>query len=165
MSIQRQRHIPLNINDRRELDRWKRDYEDRTGDVGGWGRFLRVVTLAGLTALGVYPMTRAIKRAPTVWQINCTRCGGGFLVQAPSPLPWRLVQAKCPGCNTELVVDFAPVSSAVSGERQAGTEDTSPVAVCHICRQPVMAENSKVDPKGIKYLECEHCGRVPSIRS
>ena len=165
MSIQRQRHIPLNINDRRELDRRKHDYEDRTGDVGGWGRFLRVVTLAGLAALGVYPVAQAIRRAPTVWLINCTRCNSGFPVQVPNPVPWRLVQAKCPSCNTELVVDFAPATPVVSGERQAGMEDTTPIAVCNICRQPIMAESSRVDPKGIKYLECERCGRVPSIRS
>lgn len=75
----RQRHVPLNIHEREELDRYKRDYEEGTGDVGDWGKFLKIVSLAGLAALGVYSVAPAARREPTVWQAKCPRCGVMYL--------------------------------------------------------------------------------------
>jgi hypothetical protein len=164
MAQPRQRHIPLNIDERLELDRRKRDYEDRTGDVGDWGRFLGTVSLAGLAALGVYAMAQAIRRAPSVWQVDCSSCGVGFPIQVPNPPPWRLAQVKCPKCGAELVIDFSDSASIVSNESQVGS-DRGQVAFCHVCQQPVKASLSKLNPRGVEYLKCELCGRVPGIRS
>ncbi|MGB2583787.1 MAG: hypothetical protein WBC89_06505 [Dehalococcoidia bacterium] len=164
MTQPRQRHIPLNIDERQELDRRKRDYESRTGDVGDWGKFLGTVSLAGLAALGVYAMAQAIKRAPTVWQVDCSSCGVGFPIQVPNPPPWRLAWVKCPNCGAELVIDFAKSALVVSNEHEADS-DSVRIAFCHVCQQPIKATFSRVNPQGVEYLECERCGRVPGIRS
>jgi hypothetical protein len=160
----RQRHIPLNIDERLGLDQRKRDYEDRTGDVGDWGKFLGTVSLAGLAALGVYEMAQAIKRAPTVWQVDCSGCGVGFPIQVPNPPPWRLALVKCPGCGAELVIDFVKSASVVSNEHGSGSDGLR-IAFCHVCQQPVRATFSGINPQAVEYLVCERCGRVPGIRS
>ena len=164
MAQPRQRHIPLNIEDRRVLDRRKREYEDRTGDTGDWGRFLRTISLAGLAALGVYAMAQATKRAPTVWQVNCSLCRMGFPIQAPNPPPWRLAQVRCPNCSSELVIDFAKSGSGVSKEDGVGLDSAYTVR-CHVCQQPIKTAHTKVNPQGVEYLECPRCGRVASISS
>ena len=164
MTQPRQRHIPLSIDDRRVLDRRKREYEDRTGDTGDWGKFLGIISLAGLAALGIYAMAEATKRAPTVWQVDCSHCGMGFAVQVPNPPPWRLAQVRCPNCSSELVVDFAKSASGVSNGREGGP-DSVYTAHCNVCQQPIKTAFSKVNPRGVEYVECARCGRVPSIRS
>ena len=164
MTQPRQRHIPLSIDERRVLDRRKREYEDRTGDTGDWGKFLGIISLAGLAALGIYAMAQVTKRAPTVWQVDCSRCGMGFPIQVPNPPPWRLAQVRCPSCSNELVIDFAKSASGVSNGHEAGP-DSLYTAHCHVCQQPIKASFSKVNPRGVEYLECAHCGRVPSISS
>ena len=83
----RQRNIPLDINERQQLDQRKQDYESRTGDRGDWGKFLGVVTLAGLAALGIYKVAHATKREPTVWQVDCPNCSTVFPIQVPNPPP------------------------------------------------------------------------------
>ncbi len=164
MSQPRQRHIPLNIDDRRELDQRKRDYEARTGDIGDWGKFLGIVSLAGLAALGVYTMAQATKRAPTVWQVNCSHCGVGFPIQVPNPPPWRLAQTRCYSCGGVLVIDFAKSAPEGTNGHEAGSDNIS-IAFCHICQQPIKADLTRVNPRRVEYLECERCGRVPRIRS
>ncbi len=164
MTQPRQRHIPLSIDERRVLDRRKREYEDRTGDTGDWGKFLGTISLAGLAALGIYAMAEATKRAPTVWQVDCSRCGMGFPVQVPNPPPWRLAQVRCPNCSSELVVDFAKSASGVSNGREGGP-DSVYTAYCNVCQQPIKAGFSKVNPQGVEYVECARCGRVPSTGS
>ena len=164
MTQPRQRHIPLNIGEREEMDRRKRDYEDKTGDVGDWGKFLANVSLAGLAALGVYTMAEATKRAPTVWQVNCSSCRVGFPIQAPNPPPWRLAQVKCPNCSAELVIDFAVSESVLPNEHEADSDGVR-IAFCHVCQQPITATFARVNPRGVEYLECERCGRVPGVRS
>lgn len=164
MSQPRQRHIPLSIDERRELDRRKREYEDRTGDTGDWGKFLGIISLAGLAALGIYAMAQATKRAPTVWQVSCSHCGTGFPIQVPNPPPWRLAQVRCPDCSSELVVDFAKSASGVSNGQVVGP-DSVYAAYCQVCQQPIKPAFSKVNPRGVEYLECARCGRVSSIRS
>lgn len=164
MSQPRQRHIPLSIDDRRVLDWRKREYEDRTGDTGDWGKFLGIISLAGLAALGIYAMAQATKRAPTVWQVNCSLCGEGFPIQVPNPPPWRLAQVRCPNCSSELVIDFAEPASSVSNRHEAGPDSVYTV-YCNVCQQPIKTAFSKVNPQGVEYLECPRCGRVPSISS
>jgi len=162
----RQRNIPLRTNERHELDQRKRDYENRTGDTGDWGKFLGVVTLAGLAALGIYALAQAAKRAPTVWQVNCPRCSATFPIQVPNPPPWRVTQVACPSCKTELVIDFArPVSSLRNGYHSNGSSaagDTIYTAYCHYCQRPIdfVQPVSKVNPQGAEYLRCPTCGQV-----
>jgi hypothetical protein len=163
MTQQRQRHIPLNIDERRELDRRKRDYEDLTGDSGDWARFLRTVTLAGLAALGVYEWAHAVKRAPTVWQVDCTGCGSRFPVRVPNPLPWRLADVKCPNCSMALVMDFAQVTSTESNGHEA-LADRAYAPRCRYCQQPIRTTFSRLDRQGLQYLECANCGRVAVMR-
>lgn len=161
----RQRNIPLNINERRELDQRKQDYENRTGDAGDWGKFLGIATLAGLAALGVYAVAQAIKRAPTIWQVWCPHCSTQFPIQVPNPPPWRVTQVMCPTCSTELVIDFArPASSLWNGQQPDGSETVqdSYSAYCHHCGQPIQLHNSisRVNPSGVEYLRCPICGNV-----
>ncbi len=162
----RQRNIPLNINERQELDQRKRDYESRTGDAGDWGKFLGVVTLAGLAALGVYAVARATRREPpTIWQVNCPQCSTVFPIQVPNPPPWRITQVMCPHCNTELVIDlFKPASSLPNGSQSSNssTEDAAYTAYCHYCKQPIelVGSSSRVNPNGVEYLKCPTCGNA-----
>lgn len=165
MSEPRQRNIPLNINERRELDQRKCDYESRTGDSGDWGKFLGVVTLASLAALGIYSLAQASRREPTVWQVSCPRCSTTFPIQVPNPPPWRVTQVTCPTCNTELVIDFAiPASSLRNGQQSnsTGAGDTVYTAYCHYCQQPIELVHSsyRVSPGGAEYLRCPNCGNV-----
>jgi uncharacterized protein YbaR (Trm112 family) len=165
MAEPRQRNIPLNINERHELDRRKHDYESRTGDTGDWGKFLGTAIVAGLAALGVYALAKATKQAPTVWKVNCPQCSGMFPIQVPNPPPWRVTQVACPNCSTELVIDFArPVSSPLNRDQSngSGVGDTIYTAYCHYCRQPIefLDSSSRVSPDGAEYLRCPTCGNV-----
>lgn len=159
----RQRHIPLNIEQRRELDRRKRDYEHTTGDTGDWGKFLGIVSLAGLAALGVYDVAQVARRGPTLWQVKCPRCGVIFPVQVPSPPPWRLAKVGCLKCDGELVIDFAKPAPGVKG--YDGSPDNVYIAYCHDCAQPIETSFSRVNPQAIEYVKCERCGRVARMRS
>ena len=165
MTEPRQRHIPLNINERRELDRHKEAYESQTGDVGDWGSFLSTVTLAGLAALGIYALGRAIKRAPTVWEVQCPRrnCGAIFPIRIPNPPPWRVAQVTCPNCSSEVVIDFAAPTSPPTNGRQvddyaqaAGTYDV----YCPHCQQQIEVILSGITYQGVEYLRCPHCGNT-----
>ena len=162
----RQRNIPLNINERHQLDKRKQDYQNSTGDTGDWGKFLGVVTLAGLAALGIYGLAQATRREPpTVWQVNCPHCSTAFPIQVPNPPPWRVTQVTCPRCSTELVIDFAsPASSFRNGQPSNSTDvgDTTYTAYCHYCQQPIelLHSNSRVNPEGAQYLRCPTCGNV-----
>jgi hypothetical protein len=163
----RQRNIPLRVSERREMDRRKQDYENRTGDAGDWGKFLGIATLAGLAALGVYALARATRREPTVWQVNCPRCSAVFPIQVPNPPPWRVAQVECPNpnCGTELVIDFARPASTLNNSQQSsgtGTENPIYTAHCHHCGQPLefSHSSSRVNPNGVEYLSCPHCGVV-----
>ena len=158
----RQRHIPLNIDDRRELDRRKKDYEDATGDSGDWGRFLRTVSLAGLASLGIYALSPLARIGPTAWRVDCPRCAVGFPVQVPNPPPGRLAQLRCPNCSGELVIDFAsPQPATPDGE--GSRPDAASVTYCQYCEQPIETSFSQIGPRGIEYLECPRCGRVPRV--
>lgn len=159
----RQKNIPLDINERQQLDRRKQDYEKRTGDRGDWGKFLGVVTLAGLAALGIYKLAQATKREPTVWQVDCPHCSAVFPIQVPNPPPWRVTQVACPSCNTELVIDFEkPVSSLWVGRDSNNpiTSSTVYTVYCHHCRQPIELLSSNVNPHGVEYLRCPSCGNI-----
>ncbi len=160
----RQRHIPLNINERRELDRRKRDYEDRTGDTGDWAKFLGTVTLAGLAALGIYSAAQLTKRGPTIWQVKCQLCGVMFPVRVPDPPPWRLALVGCPKCDEGLVIDFARQTSGESNKHEAGPDSTY-IAYCHNCEQPIAMSSSGVSPHAVEYLKCARCDRVARMRS
>jgi hypothetical protein len=155
----RQRHIPLNIGDRRELDQRKRDYEDATGDVGDWGKFLRAVSLAGLAALGVYSGARVSRLTATVWQVSCADCRTRFPVRVANPPPWRLANATCPNCSRELVVDFAELGGAV-GSGAEDTADSLYTIDCHYCQQPIRSASAGIGARGVAYLECPNCGRA-----
>ena len=163
MQEPRQRNIPLNINKRQELDRRKRDYEERTGDRGDWGKFLGVATLAGLAALGIYGVAQVSRRTPTVWQVNCPSCLTKFPIQVPDPPPWRVTQIVCPRCDTELVIDFSRSATSLSnGQSNVGSaEDSVYTVYCHHCQQPheLVHSNFKVNPNGAEYLRCPTCGK------
>ena len=160
----RQRNIPLNINERQQLDQRKQDYENRTGDTGDWGKFLGIATLAGLAALGVYTIAQATKRAPTVWQVHCPHCPTMFPIQVPNPPPWRVTQVACPNCRTELVIDFSLTASGLSNEQADGLPmaDTIYTAYCHHCQQPLelVHSHSKLNPNGAEYITCPSCGNA-----
>ena len=161
----RQRNIPLDINERRELDRRKQDYESQTGDTGDWGKFLGIATLAGLAALGIYAAAQATKRAPTVWQVSCPRCSALFPIHVPNPPKWRLTQVECPSCETELVIDFdLPTSTLGNGRQSNGASmgDIVYTAYCHYCRRPIelLHSDSRVNPDGVEYVTCPICGNV-----
>lgn len=164
MAEPRQRNIPLNINERHELDKRKRDYENQTGDTGDWGKFLGIATLAGLAALGIYGLAQAIKRAPTVWQVTCPNCSVMFPIRVANPPPWRVTQVACPTCSTELVIDFARSASSLwSGQSNSlEMEDSIYTAYCHYCQQPIelVHSASRVNPKAVEYLKCPACGSV-----
>lgn len=168
MSEPRQRNIPLNINERRELDKRKQDYENQTGDTGDWGKFLTISTLAGLAALGIYGLAQAIKRAPTVWQVNCPSCSTVFPIQVPNPPPWRVTQVTCPECNAELVIDFTRTASSLrNGHSSQGPPmaDLVYTAYCPSCNQHIefVHSSNRVNPDGIEYLRCPHCGKVATF--
>ncbi len=165
MAEPRQRNIPLNINERRELDQRKQHYESRTGDTGDWGKFLRIATLAGLATLGVYTLAQVTKRAPTVWQVNCPRCSTVFPIQVPNPPPWRVTQVACTNCNTELVIDFAGPDSNLHNEHGVGhsnMEDAIYTVYCPHCQQPIelVQSSARVNPSGVEYLRCPTCGNM-----
>jgi hypothetical protein len=165
MTEPRQRNIPLGIEERRRLDRHKQDYENGTGDTGDWGKFLGVVTLAGLAALGIYALARVTRREPTVWQVNCPTCLTAFPIQVPNPPPWRVNQVTCPTCHTELVIDFARLASSLQNGHQSNSADvgdTAYTAYCHFCHQPIEFVRSahRVNPRGVEYLRCPTCRNV-----
>ncbi len=152
----RQRHVPLRIHDRLELDRRKRDYEERTGDVGDWGEFLGVVTLAGMAALGIYSVAQMDRLASVIWQVRCSSCGVRFPVKAPSPAPWRLSRVTCVKCEAELVLDFVKAS-----DNAGDTPSQKPVVLrCHYCEQEVDPNATAVNPHEVEYLKCPRCDRV-----
>lgn len=160
----RQRHVPLNIHEREELDRYKRDYEEGTGDVGDWGKFLKIVSLAGLAALGVYSVAPAWQREPTVWQAKCPRCGVMFPIQVPSPPPWRLARVECPKCESGLVIDFAKQAPDMLNKNEDSPGGGLNV-YCHYCEQPVPASPLNVNPRRVEYMECARCGRAARLRA
>jgi hypothetical protein len=160
----RQRHVPLSIYEREELDRRKRDYEEKTGDTGDWGKFLKTVSLAGLAALGVYSVAPAARRGPTVWQVKCSRCAVMFPVRVPNPPPWRLADLSCPKCDSGLVIDFARQAPDVANGNE-GSGGGSLDLYCHYCEQPIEASSSKISPRGVEYMECARCGRAARLRS
>jgi endogenous inhibitor of DNA gyrase (YacG/DUF329 family) len=165
MKEPRQRNIPLNINERRELDQYKEHYESLTGDTGDWGKFLSIATLAGLAALGIYSLAQATKRSATIWQVNCPNCPTEFPIQVPNPPPWRITQVVCPDCETELVIDFTkPASILLNGQQSNSNEagDTVYTAYCPYCDQPIELGNASygVNPRGAEYLKCPTCNNV-----
>jgi hypothetical protein len=160
----RQRHIPLTVAERRELDQRKRDYEDRTGDVGDWGKFLGTITLAGLAALGIYSMVQVARRGPTIWQVKCLLCGVMFPVRVPNPPPWRLAQIECPKCEQGLVIDFARQTPEASN-RHEERPDNAYIAYCHNCEQPIESISLGINPHEIEYVKCPRCDRVARMRS
>jgi hypothetical protein len=152
----RQRHVPLRVDDRLELDQRKRDYEERTGDAGDWGRFLEVVTLAGMAALGIYSVAQVGRLDSVIWKVRCPSCGVRFPVKAPSPPPWRLSRVTCVKCGTELVLDFVKASDNVGD-----TPNHGPVVLrCHYCEQEVDPSATAVNPHKVEYLTCPRCDRV-----
>lgn len=157
----RQRHIPLNMEVRSELDKLKRDYEDKTGDIGDWAKFLKTVSLAGMAALGIYSVSQTAKRGPIMWQVKCARCGVIFLIKVPNPPPWRLAQLACPKCGSELIIDFTKASSIAAQTKEGGTNSV----YCNFCEQPIESISAKINPQGIEYVRCTHCSRIARISS
>ena len=159
MSEPRQRHIPLNLEDRKELDQRKQDYEDATGDSGDWGKFLRTVSLAGLAALGVYSGAQVSRATSTVWQAGCPNCATRFPVRVANPPPWRLASSHCPNCNRELVMDFAEPGQAVGSSPENAAEGVYTID-CRYCQQPIRSDSAVIRARGVAYLECPNCGRA-----
>ena len=108
----RQRPIPLREPERRFIEAQREMYEQKIGDIGDWGDFLRVATILGLVALGVYAWDKASKVTPQSAQAVCGECGGQFLMALPAEGAGRYVQVECPLCKRPLVVDLGGGASA-----------------------------------------------------
>jgi hypothetical protein len=156
MDRPRQRQIPVTRQERERLDEHKQRYEQATGDHGDWGRFLGIVTLAGLAALGIYGLARATRRSTDSVTVSCPSCAENFALALPQPEP-RVVEAICPRCNAEIVVDVGTWEVSLRGGQQPFAEWAgicpscgTPEVVKFVTRPPYWREQVKV--------VCRQCG-------
>ncbi len=156
MSEPRQKPIPVTRQEREHLSEHKRRYQEATGDSGDWGRFLGTVTLMGLAALGIYGLVKATRRSTNSVTVSCPSCTEAFTVALQEPEP-RVVEAICPRCNAELVVDLGASEIGLRGGDQPFAEwvGTCPEcgnreAVRFITRPPYWREAVRV--------VCRECG-------
>lgn len=159
----RQRNIPVDKDEGVELERRKNLYEQKTGQAGDWGKALEVLTLGGLTALGIYALVKASKPTPTSWQVTCPniKCRAVFPI-ATTGSPSRLAQIACPHCQTEMVVDFdATRHGRAHGidEHSSQMSSNSFELNCHRCQQRIIVQFPDSSPKA-KKLCCPLCGDV-----
>lgn len=100
----RQRPIPVTSSERKILDTYKGDWENRTGSQSDWGEFLGAVVLLGLAAAGIYALAEVIARNdPHSLQVSCPKCSQRFVVAVPQNTG-EAVQVGCPHCQASLVV-------------------------------------------------------------
>ena len=98
----RQKNIGITPREKEKLEEAKRLYEQHTGDRGDWGKFLGVIAVLGLAALGVYKMAQASRKKP---KAVCPMCDGEFSIAYGDDLP-AVAHVTCPHCEAELVVKF-----------------------------------------------------------
>lgn len=103
MKTPRQKPIPVTSEERTVLEERKRLWEQHTGDSGDWGHFLETMTLLGLAAGGVYPLTEATSRSRNSVSVVCPLCGKDFLV-ALAEKSGRAVRIGCPHCRRDVVI-------------------------------------------------------------
>jgi hypothetical protein len=104
MTEPRQRTIAVTPEEKSHLEKMKALYQQDTGDVTDWGKFLAAASILALGALGVYKLVKASRNRPVVTCPN-PDCGIRFPVAYSGSLP-PIVQVQCPGCCEELVIDF-----------------------------------------------------------
>ena len=105
MNIPRQRPISVTGQEHQALDKQRRRYERATGDAGDWGKFLGVMSLLGLAAIGIYGLAKAVERSERSVKVECSTCHKVFPMALPSE-PITVVEVPCPYCDTDLVVNL-----------------------------------------------------------
>jgi hypothetical protein len=105
MSEPRQRPIPVTSEERKALDKYKQQYEKRTGSSGDWGDFLGAIALLGLAALGIYTISKAVRRSEDSVDVRCAACSQNFIMAVTKGIG-PVVKTVCPNCNGELLVDM-----------------------------------------------------------
>ena len=103
MTEARQKTIAVTPREKADLEKMKALYQEDTGDVSDWGRFLAIASILALGALGIYKLVKASRNQPVVTCPN-PNCGITFPVAYSGNLP-PIVQVQCPGCSEELVID------------------------------------------------------------
>ena len=101
----RQRPIPVTTEERRDLDRYKQQYEEHTGNTGDWGEFLEAIVIFGLAALGIHALSRAVRRSEDSVDVLCATCSQNFIMAVSRGIG-PVVKTVCPHCNSELIVDM-----------------------------------------------------------
>ena len=104
MNEPRQKSIGITPQEKTQLEKAKKLYENTTGDSTDWGKFLAITSALALGALGIYKLTKSHKSNPVV---DCPECGTRFVIAYPGNLP-PVVNVQCPKCSEELVVDLKP---------------------------------------------------------
>ncbi|TAK33499.1 MAG: hypothetical protein EPO21_13060 [Chloroflexota bacterium] len=106
----RQRPIPINERERALLERHRELYRPEIGDTD-WGQFLRTATLLGLVGLGLYALAKAAQGSGQTAGVVCTwaGCQHPFTLVIPDGVG-RYVEAGCPSCGRQLVVDLKAVA-------------------------------------------------------
>ena len=105
MAERRQMPIPVTSDERKSLDKYKREYEKKTRSSGDWGDFLGGIALLGLAALGIYALTKAVVRSEDSVDVHCPLCEKGFIMAVPKGIG-PVVKTVCPNCNKELIVEM-----------------------------------------------------------
>lgn len=100
----KQKSIGVTSKEKEKLDKAKHLYERHTGDRADWGRFLGVLAILGLGALGIYKLAQGSRKDP---KIICPVCGEQFLMVYPDDCPTAIyIRCPNPDCGAELVVNF-----------------------------------------------------------
>lgn len=156
MTEPRQKPIPVTRRERERLDEHKRRYQEATGDNGDWGQFLGTIALMGLAALGIYGLARATQRSTNSVTVNCPSCAGAFIVALPDPEP-RVVEAVCPHCNAELVVDLGGWQVSLQEGQQPFAEW---VGTCPSCGNREVIRFITRPPywREVVTVTCRNCG-------
>jgi predicted RNA-binding Zn-ribbon protein involved in translation (DUF1610 family) len=102
MNEPRQKSIAVTPDEKTKLEAAKKKYENLTGEKADWGKFLGVMAMAGLAALGIYKIAKSTRANPVT---DCPECGEQFSIAYADNLP-PVVYVKCPSCGTELIVNM-----------------------------------------------------------
>lgn len=157
MNSPRQRPISVTSQEHEALKSQKRLYEDATGDTGDWGKFLRTVTILGLTAIGVHRLTKAIERSKQSVNVKCPNCDGVFALALPGEQT-RFVYVLCPLCDNDLVVDVGATTVSIQNGYKPFAEWPAECPHCgydnrviFVSRPPYRGEQMPVT--------CHECGK------
>ena len=98
----KQASIGLTSTEKDRLAGSKKLYEEKTGDKGDWGSFLRVVTDLAMGALGI------VNVQYLSWEKSAVECPScGTTIMAPRFKDWpRVMDMICPQCGAFYIVAF-----------------------------------------------------------